>query len=232
MTPGLQVVFASKEEFAQVFASEISRGGLLVRGAALSGAGAGATVTLSVRIGDGAPVEVPARVAAVVPVGVAVMFDGVPAALAQLGEAQEEPVEDEEEARPPGPLTERLKKLSVTEKMQLALSGSRDERAALLRDPNKVLHVYVLKNPRLGLDEVQAAAKLPQLSPDALKMIAEHREWGTNTTICTALVRNPKTPLPLALRLLERVPASELRAMAKGGVREQLKHAALKKVAG
>jgi hypothetical protein len=187
---------------------------------------------------------VKARIAAVVPVGVAVMFSGVPpelAALVAAGPVVEEPplleaelVSEEDDAPPErvGPLSERLKKMTVTEKMQLAISGSRDERTALFRDSNKTLHIYVLKNPRLGLDEVQAAAKLPQLSPDALKMIAEHRDWGMNPTICASLVRNPKTPMPLALRMLDRVPVNELRAIAKGGARDALKHAALKKIAG
>ena len=116
--------------------------------------------------------------------------------------------------------------------MQLALSGSRDERTALFRDTNKMLHVFVLKNPRLGLDEVQAAAKLPQLSPDALKMVAEHREWGSNPTVCASLVRNPKTPMPLALRMLDKVPLNDLKAIAKGGARDALVHAARKKLGG
>jgi hypothetical protein len=72
---------------------------------------------------------------------------------------------------------------------------------------------------------------MPSLSPDALKAIAEHREWGMNATICTSLVRNPKTLLPLALRLLERIPVSEVRAIAKGGARDQIVQAARKRLA-
>lgn len=51
-------------------------------------------------------------------------------------------------------------------------------------------------------------------------------------SVCTALVRNPKTPFALALKLLDRVPLNELRALAKGGAREQIVHAARKKLAG
>ena len=226
----LHLEFPSEADFLAAFDAEISRGGLLVRGATAVGAAAGAEVQLEVKVGGGAPVHVPARVAAVVPgVGVAVMFEGVPTALSVLAERAREPAE---ERGPPGPLTERLKAMSPQEKMQLALSGSRDERTVLLRDNNKMIHLFVLKNPRIGLDEVQAAAKLPLLSPDALKMIAEHREWSGNPTVCTALVRNPKTPLPLALRLMDRVPMSDLRAIAKGGARDQVVNAARKKIAG
>jgi hypothetical protein len=181
---------------------------------------------------------VPARVAAVVPgVGVAVMFNGgVPPELSTLGspvlEAEVLPLEEaQEEKGPPGPLSERLKKMTVNEKMQMALTGTRDERAGILRDTNKSLHLFVLKNPRIGLDEVQSAAKAANTSPDALKFIAEHREWGGNSVVSASLVRNPKTPMPLAMRALDRVTMSDLKAIAKGGARDQLVHAARKKLA-
>ena len=235
----LQMTWASPEEYQATFTSEISRGGLLVKGASLVGAQAGAEVLLSLSVTGAGSAEVPARVAAVVPgVGVAVMFSGgVPPALTTLGELppmlEAEVVEEEEEEKgPPGPLSERLKKMTVNEKMQLALTGTRDERMALFRDTNKSLHIFVLKNPRIGLDEIQGAAKSPMVSPDALKMIAEHREWGSNAIVAASLVRNPKTPMPLALRMLDKVPMSDLKAIAKGGARDQLVHAARKKLAG
>ncbi|MFO0594155.1 MAG: hypothetical protein U0228_02590 [Myxococcaceae bacterium] len=236
MAVALTASFDSHEAFVASFTAEIAKGGLLVRGAEASGAPAGADVTLTVSIAGGASVQVAARLAAVIPgVGVAVMFNGVPPELEGLSRGEltgEVLAEEEEEKGPPGPLSERLKKMNVTEKMQLALSGTRDERTALFRDVNKTLHIYVLKNPRIGLDEVQAAAKLPQLSPDALKMIAEHREWGSNPGVCAAVVRNPKTPVPLALRALDKVPMNELKAIAKGGARDAIVQAARRKIAG
>jgi hypothetical protein len=63
-------------------------------------------------------------------------------------------------------------------------------------------------------------------------MIAEHREWSMNAGVCASLVRNPKTPMPLALKLLDRIPVTDLRALAKGGAREQIVHAARKKISG
>lgn len=223
MALSFSVSWPTIEAFHVALDTEIKRGGLLVRGATVEGASAGSDVLLTVTVAD-ASVQVAARVAAVVPgVGVAVMFNGVPPEFEQLTEP---------EKRAPGPLSERLKAMTVTEKMQLAMQGSRDEHTALFRDVNKTLHLYVLKNPRIGLDEVQAAAKQPQLSPDALKLIAEHREWGGNPVVCAALVRNPKTPMPLALRMLDKVPVNDLRAIARGGARDALVHAARKKLEG
>lgn len=226
--------FTTSAELLTAFDAEISRGGLLVRGAVLEGVQAGATCELAIELAGEEAAVVPARIAAVVPgVGVAVMFDGgAPEAVAALAEAARNPGPPAAEEPKSGNLFDRLKAMTVAEKMQLALSGSRDERIALLRDNMKTVHIFVLKNPRIGLDEVQAAAKNANLSPDALKMICEHREWSANPTLCTALVRNPKTPLPLALKLLDRVPVSDLRVLAKGGAREQLVHAARRKITG
>lgn len=231
--PLLHAAFASPSDFLTAFDGEIAHSGLLVRGAELGAAQAMSECRLAVEVAGSPPVEVPGRIAAVVPgVGVAVIFDRTPAPLAALAETLRAPAEPAADEAPRGALTDRIKALSVQQKMQLALSGGREERLALIRDPTKVAHVFVLKNPRIGIDEVQYAAKSPNLAPDAIKMIAEHKEWSANAAICTALVRNPKTPVPVALKLMERVPSSELRAIAKGGARDQIVAAARKKVAG
>jgi hypothetical protein len=242
--PRLVADFASAGDFLGTYQREISVGGLLVRGATLPpGASLGACVVV-VSVAGQAPVEVQAQIAAAVPgVGVAVMFPAPPAPLVALVERLKAPTEQapaEEQAEPdaeepPAPshnplMSARLAAMTVTEKMQLALSGDREARAYLLRDTNKALHVYVLRNPRLGLDEVIYAAKMSSLSPDALKLIAEHREWGVNTTVCTALARNPRTPVPLVLKLLPRVPMQELRVLAKGQGRAPIVQAARKLV--
>jgi hypothetical protein len=231
--PLLRAVFASPEEFLAVFDGELAHGGLLVRGAGIGPAQALSECRVSVEVAGSPPVEVSGRIAAVVPgVGVAVIFEGIPAALAELAEALRAPAEPTSDEAPRGALSDRIKAMSVQQKMQLALSGGREERLALIRDHTKVAHVFVLKNPRLGIDEVLYAAKSPNLAPDAIKMIAEHKEWSVSPVVCTALARNPKTPVPIALKLLDRVPLSELRAIAKGGARDQIVHAARKKVAG
>ena len=72
--------------------------------------------------------------------------------ISELAESARSPPADEpDEAPRSGNLFDRLKAMTVAEKMQLALTGSRDERMALLRDNAKTIHVFVLKNPRIGL---------------------------------------------------------------------------------
>lgn len=126
----------------------------------------------------------------------------------------------------------RIRTASHHEKIQIALHGSREERALLIRDPTaQPLHVYVLKNPHLQLDEIAAIAGLRTVSPETLKMIANRREWAQRPDIAAALVRNPKTPVPVAMKLVPFLSQTELRQLAKvGNLRAPILKAVRKKV--
>ena len=225
--------FGSPEEYLAAYEEEISVGGLFLKGASVEGGAAMSECTLAVLIGGEEVAEENAKLAFVTPgIGVAVVFLAPPAALDELAARLREPEPEPEAGAGDGvqqnSARQLLAQLSPSQKMSLALKAGRAERHHLLRDNNKVLHAYVLRNPHLGLDEVQAAAKLNSLSPEALKAIGDHPEWGQNSVICAALVRNPKTPMAIALRLLPRVPLNDLRAIAKGAGRQQVVLAARK----
>jgi hypothetical protein len=225
--------YASGDAFLKAMDGEVVHGGLVIRGAQPDGIDPECVVEVRA---EGTSVEVPAHVGATGRFGVTVTFDGVPPELAQLadrirlGEAVVAPVAPPE--APKGTAADRLAALTVGQKIAQAMSGDREVRLAVFRDHNKTLHAFVLRNPRLQLDEVLFAAKLTTLSPDALKIIAEHPEWGQNLSIAGALVKNPRTPTPVALRLLPRLTPTEIRAIAKGGARDQLVFAARKMLAG
>jgi hypothetical protein len=236
MPQRLLAEYATKEAFLAAFDAEISNGGLLIRGAQPSEE---PDCLVEVRVEGNPPVEAAGQIGASGRFGVTVTFEGVPKALADLAErlrggATEAPAESPSSPEPAhrGTVAERLAALTVAQKIQAAMSGDRETRLALFRDHNKTLHAFVLRNPRIQLDEVVFAVKLATLSPDAFKIIAEHPEWGGNLTICTAIVRNPRSPTPVALRLLPRLPQTEIRAIAKGGARDQLVFAARKMLSG
>jgi hypothetical protein len=119
------------------------------------------------------------------------------------------------------------------EKMQLALHGNRDERNEILRDRDRTLHSFVLKNPQLDADDVVAIAKNPQMAAELLKQIGERKEWFQRPAVALALARNPRTPPEVAVRALEHIPLEALRQMAKGtGVPPHVTQAARKKLLG
>jgi len=127
----------------------------------------------------------------------------------------------------------RHETLSRMEKVQKALHGTRDERSAILRDRDRTLHAFVLKNPQLDADDVVAIARNPQLAADLLQQVGDRKEWLQRPAVALALARNPKTPPELAVRALDHVPLEAVRQLAKGaGALPHVQAAARKKLIG
>ena len=127
----------------------------------------------------------------------------------------------------------RHETLSRMEKVQKALHGTRDERNAILRDRDRTLHAFVLKNPQLDADDLVAIARNPQIAGDLLQQIGDRKEWLQRPAVALALARNPKTPPELAVRALEHVPLEAVRQLAKGaGALPHVQAAARKRLLG
>jgi hypothetical protein len=112
-------------------------------------------------------------------------------------------------------LLQRVGTMTVSERIKLALHGNREARALLLRDSNKLIRRFVLKNPRVNDDEIIAVAKNRSADDDLLRVIAETRDWTKNYQVRLSLVTNPKTPLTLALRFLSGLYERDIRSLAK-----------------
>jgi hypothetical protein len=113
----------------------------------------------------------------------------------------------------------------------MALHGKKEERMKIMRDGDRSLHRFVLRNPGLRMDEITFIAKMTTVAADTLKAIAERREWFQRPEIALALVRNPKTPMPLALQMLQHLAPQDLRRLAKGSsARMPILQAARKRV--
>jgi len=112
-------------------------------------------------------------------------------------------------------LHQRIKEMPTVEKMKLAVHGDRSARMLLMKDTNKTLQTFVLQNKRITLEEVRFLAGFRQAHPDVLVTIAGNRDWTANPAVVAALVRNPKTPSPTAVKLLDKLPIAELRRLAK-----------------
>ena len=129
---------------------------------------------------------------------------------------------------------QRLGLMNVAERMRAAMKGSREERAILIRDPNKIVSVSVLSSPRLTDTEVESFAKMANVSEEVLRIIGTSRAWTKNYGVVSALARNPKTPLAVALNLVQRLNEKDLKLLALDrNIQEPLKVAARKRaVAG
>ena len=110
-------------------------------------------------------------------------------------------------------LLQKLARMRVIERVQLALKGGREERLALIRDPCKVVQRAVLQSARLSEREVESFAAMANLSEEVLRMIAMNRNFRKNYTITLHLVNNPKTSIDVSLRLLPNITGKDLKML-------------------
>jgi hypothetical protein len=110
-------------------------------------------------------------------------------------------------------LLQRLSKMRVVERVQLALKGNREERMALIRDPCKVVQRAVLQSPRLTDREVESFSAMANLSEDVLRLIGRSRVFIGNPTVVRNLMNNPKTPLEISLHFLPNITQQDLKAL-------------------
>lgn len=109
----------------------------------------------------------------------------------------------------------QISKMNVPQKIKLALFGNSICRGLLIRDTNKLIPMFVLKNPRLTLPEVEDFAKSSHISDQVLRHIANNSTWMRTYAIKYHLVTNPKTPGDIALKWLRYLNLPELRRIAK-----------------
>jgi hypothetical protein len=126
-------------------------------------------------------------------------------------EPESKPEEEEEDSTS---VLQRLAAMNVPQRLKRATKGTREERAVLIRDPNKMIAVAVLSSPKLTTTEVEAIARMANVSDEILRIIAMNRAWMKNYNVVWALAKNPKTPVPLSLNLLPRLAEKELRTLS------------------
>lgn len=109
---------------------------------------------------------------------------------------------------------QRLYRLNTADKVITALKGSREERALLVRDPNRIVASAVLGSPRLTDAEVEAFAGMRNISDQVLRQIGNHKEWTKRYGVVSSLVRNPRTPLGVSLGMVSRLNPRDLKGLS------------------
>jgi hypothetical protein len=126
-------------------------------------------------------------------------------------------------------LLQKIGRLRVVERVQMALKGGRDERMLLIRDPCKVVQRAVLQSPQVGEREVESFAGMGSVGEEVLRLIATNRKYIRNRNIVRSLMFNPKTPLEVSLHMLPTVTAADLKSLAGSkNVPETLRTAAIR----
>lgn len=128
-------------------------------------------------------------------------------------------------------ITQQIQNMGIVERVRVAMKGSREARAMLIRDPNRMVASAVLSSPKLTMSEVESFAKMANVSDDVLRAIAQNRAWVKNYGVAHGLVKNSKTPVAMSLHLLQRLVDRDVRSLAVDrNVPEPLRIAARKRM--
>jgi hypothetical protein len=174
-----------------------------------------------------------------VPTEMRSFFTGRGTHVGDAAESGDDPLIDVVEVESPAPegdknvsVSERLAMMSVLEKMKAAMRGTREERAILVRDPNRLVAAAVLSSPKLTGQEVETIAKMANVGEEVLRVIGTSRQWTKSYGVVAGLVRNPKTPVAIALNLLQRLQDRDVKLLALDrNIPEAVRMAARKRAA-
>jgi hypothetical protein len=147
------------------------------------------------------------------------------------GDIEEEVPADAEPGQRKESVVAQLTRMNFPQRLQAAVKGTREMRAILIRDPNKMISAGVLASPRLTENEVEAFARMAQLSEDTLRAIGTNRTWIKNYSVVLGLTKNPKTPLAMSLNMMPRLKDRDLSLLSMDrNVPEPLRIAARKRM--
>ena len=110
---------------------------------------------------------------------------------------------------------QKIARMTVSERVQTALKGNREERIILIRDANRIVASAVLDSPKLTDSEVEAIALMKNVSEEVLRVVGTKRDFAKNYTVIHNLVKNARTPIGTTLGLINRILTSDLRALAR-----------------
>jgi hypothetical protein len=122
--------------------------------------------------------------------------------------------EDERQEEEKVSAVQRLYRQNTAQKMISALKGTREERAILVRDPNRLVSSAVLGSPKLTDVEIESFAGMKSLSGEVLRKIGNHKEWMKRYGVVANLVKNPRTPLAISIGLVSRLNPRDIKSLS------------------
>ena len=109
---------------------------------------------------------------------------------------------------------QEINNMSVSDRIKLALLGSKTHRMILIKDSNKIVSLAVLESPKITIDEIIILAKNKSVAREIIARITRNREWIKNYSVIVELVGNPKTPVKDALSFVNRLHNMDLKLLA------------------
>jgi hypothetical protein len=135
-----------------------------------------------------------------------------PAAVRAKPPAQQKTEPVEEERR--GSVLQKISRLDIKGRIQLAIRGTKEERSILIRDGTKIVALAVLESPKIADSEVEKFATQKNVLEAVLRAIPLKRRFAKNYAIVRNLAFNPRTPIDVALTLVKNLLISDLKNLS------------------
>jgi hypothetical protein len=113
-----------------------------------------------------------------------------------------------------GSALQKIAKLDIRGRIQLAMKGTKEERSLLIRDGTKIVALAVLESPKISDGEVERFATQKNVLESVLRGIPMKRRFAKNYAVVRNLVFNPRTPLDLSLGLMKNLLVGDLRNLS------------------
>lgn len=125
---------------------------------------------------------------------------------------------------------QKIARLSVGQRVQLAMRGNKEERSILIRDGSRLVSSAVLVSPKVTEAEIENFAGLKNVQENVLRDIARSPKYKKKYTIIRNLASNPRTPLDLSLPLMNHLMVMDLKNLSMNkNVPETLRKIAFKR---
>jgi hypothetical protein len=113
-----------------------------------------------------------------------------------------------------GSALQKINRLDIKGRIQLAMKGSKEERSILIRDGTKVVALAVLESPKITDSEVEKFANQKNVLETVLRGIALKRRFIKQYAIMRNLTFNPRTPIDVSLALIKHLLTPDLRNLS------------------
>ena len=113
-----------------------------------------------------------------------------------------------------GSALQKIAKLDIKGRIQLAMKGTKEERSLLIRDGTKIVALAVLESPKISDSEVEKFANQKNVLEAVLRAIPMKRRFFKDYAVLRNLVSNPRTPLDVSLGLMKHILVGDLRHLS------------------
>ena len=113
-----------------------------------------------------------------------------------------------------GSALQKISKLDVKGRIQLAMKGTKEERSILVRDGTKVVALAVLDSPKITDSEVEKFASQRNVLESVLRGIPLKRRFMKHYGIVRNLVFNPRTPIDVSITLIKNLLVQDLKNLS------------------